>query len=346
MSLPRQRERRHQYGRQPDWNGGVFVRTYGPNVSDVTIATGEITAANPTDYAIYADIAANSGARARNLSVTTNGNVVGYIYMQTEGTGTVDLTTNAGVTGDIYVEASNQASTGAFTVNLNQDVGGNVWLHNYGTGTATVRTRNIAGTFAPQSTAANNSVVVDGTITMGTVVEPSSATAALAGVYLHRRRDQHRDLQRRHFRHLRRLRLSASAIWTVLSSACRPVWEAHPATVRRRSTPTDRSRLPVSPSRRRRECDGRVGISNFNSAVPVDVNLHGAVSATSISDTASTVIGISATQSGLGTLRLTADGTVTATANAAGSTAPGSGRRYGILGFQTRTPTSSAPTAM
>ena len=57
--------------------------------------------------------------------------------------------------------------------------------------------------------------------------------------------------------------------------------------------------------------------------VPVDFNLHGAVSATSISDTASTVQGILATQGGDSTLRLTADGNVTATANAAGSNATG-----------------------
>ena len=56
---------------------------------------------------------------------------------------------------------------------------------------------------------------------------------------------------------------------------------------------------------------------------PVDFNLHGAVSATSISDTASRVAGISAAQSGLSTLRLIADGAITATANAAGSTAFG-----------------------
>jgi uncharacterized protein with beta-barrel porin domain len=58
-------------------------------------------------------------------------------------------------------------------------------------------------------------------------------------------------------------------------------------------------------------------------AGPVDFNLHGAVSATAISDTASNVAGISAAQSGLSTLRLTADGAITATANAAGSTAFG-----------------------
>ena len=65
--------------------------------------------------------------------------------------------------------------------------------------------------------------------------------------------------------------------------------------------------------------------ASFSSSrvVPVDFNLHGAVSATSISDTASNVAGISAAQSGLSTLRLTADGAVTATANAAGSTAIG-----------------------
>ena len=57
--------------------------------------------------------------------------------------------------------------------------------------------------------------------------------------------------------------------------------------------------------------------------MPVDLNLHGAVSATSISDTASTVQGILATQGGDSTLRLTADGNVTATASAAGSNATG-----------------------
>ena len=58
-------------------------------------------------------------------------------------------------------------------------------------------------------------------------------------------------------------------------------------------------------------------------AAALDVNLHGAVTATSISDTASTVTGIAAGQSGLATLRLTADGAVTATASSAGSTATG-----------------------
>ncbi len=81
----------------------------------------------------------------RNLSVTTNGAVVGHIYLKTAGTGTVDLTTNAGVTGGIRLEATNSANTNAFTVRLNQDVAGDVSVSNLGTGTTTVRTRNITG---------------------------------------------------------------------------------------------------------------------------------------------------------------------------------------------------------
>ena len=305
-------------------NGGVFVRTYGPNVSDVTIATGEITAANPTDYAIYADIAANSGARARNLSVTTNGNVVGYINMQTEGTGAVELTTNAGVTGAIYVEASNQASTGAFAVNLNQDVGGNVRLYNAGTGAATVRTRNIAGTFSAQSNGGNNSIVVDGAITMGTVVETfGSYGGALAGVYLAGGGSNTATFKGAisgtfDFSTSPRppsggtvVGLSAG-LGSTSSDGSAALTANGPITVTGISIPGDSANVT-----------GVLVSSNFNSIVPVDVNLHGAVSATSISDAASTVIGISATQSSGGTLRLTADGTVTATANAPGSTSTG-----------------------
>jgi hypothetical protein len=128
--------------------GFVFARNIGTGgQSDFTIRTGEVTAADANQDAMYV-LVGNSRITGRNLSITTDGNVVGRISMSMMGTGTVDLTTNAGVTGNVRVEATNQASTGPFRVNLNQDVTGDVSLSNAGTGTTTVRTRNIAGTFS------------------------------------------------------------------------------------------------------------------------------------------------------------------------------------------------------
>ncbi len=145
--------------------GGIFIRTEGAQ-SDVTIATGAITT-DPAQNgnAISVDMGLST-ATGRNLSVTTNGAVVGNIFLRPAGIGTVDVTTNALVTGDIYLRAGNTANTNAFTVNLNQDVAGDVILQNSGTGTTTVRTRNITGgTLAFTGGGANSSLVVDGTIT-------------------------------------------------------------------------------------------------------------------------------------------------------------------------------------
>ena len=164
--------------------GGIFARNIGTaGLSDFTIRTGEISAADANQYAVYALIRNSfSPSSGRNLSVTTEGNVLGYIYMSSQGTGTVDLTTKGTVTGDVNVEATNQTSNGAFTVNLNQLVTGNVSLTDYGMGSATVHTGNIAGTFAASSYGANSSVVVDGNITRGTVAD-RFVSGTLAGVY-------------------------------------------------------------------------------------------------------------------------------------------------------------------
>ena len=145
--------------------GGIFIRTEGAQ-SDVTIATGAITT-DPAQNgnAISVDMGLST-ATGRNLSVTTNGAVVGNIFLRPAGIGTVDVTTNALVTGDIFLRAGNTANTNAFTVNLNQDVAGDVDLQNSGTGTTTVRTRNITGgTLSATGGGPNSSLVVDGTIT-------------------------------------------------------------------------------------------------------------------------------------------------------------------------------------
>ena len=138
--------------------GGILIQTEGAQ-SDVTIATGAITGG----------ISVTMGqltSAGRNLSVTTNGNVVGGIGLRTAGTGTVDVTTNAPVTGGISLRAGNAANTSAFTVNLNQSVAGDVSLQNSGTGTTTVRTGNITGgILTVNGGGANSSLVVDGNIT-------------------------------------------------------------------------------------------------------------------------------------------------------------------------------------
>ena len=125
-------------------HSGIFIRTEGAQ-SDVTIATGAITTDPAQNGSAISVNMGQSTATGRNLSVTTNGAIVGSIFLRTAGIGTVDLTTNALVTAGIDLRAGNTANTNAFTVNLNQDVAGNVILQNTGTGTSTVRTRSITG---------------------------------------------------------------------------------------------------------------------------------------------------------------------------------------------------------
>ncbi|MCC8963891.1 autotransporter domain-containing protein [Bradyrhizobium sp. Pear76] len=301
---------------------GIYVLTDGSQ-SDVTIATGAVSGdATNSNSAIFVRMG-QSLDTARNLSVTTNGAVVGGIYLQNGGVGTVDLTTNASVAGGINLEANNLANASAFTVKLNQDVSGNVSLQNTGSGTTTVRTHGITGgTLSVYATGGvNNSLVVDGNIARGNGPDAyffgalasvgfsaagGSNTATfngdLSGTF---------DTRTSTF-HTRGG--SVSGLYAGLGSTSSDGSAALNAngsiTVTGMSRPGDAANV--------------AGASLSASGVaPVDFNLHGAVAATSISDTASKVVGISAVQNNLGTMRLTADGAVTATAVGTGSTATG-----------------------
>ncbi len=303
---------------------GIFVLTDGPQ-SDVTIATGGVSGGT---YMAGSGIYVRMGQTfhtARNLSVTTNGAVSGGIYLQNGGVGTIDLTTNASVTGGISVQGNNSANTSAFTVKLNQDVSGAVSLQNYGTGTTTVRTKGITdGTLSVTAFGgASNSLVVDGAITKGSAPDPYYGFGgALAGVGFG----------------------SASGTNTVtFNGAISGTFDARASVTPSfgrtayglsaglgstssdgSATLTANGSITVTGMSRSGDTANLTGASlGAYGVVPVDFNLHGAVSATSISDTASKVVGVSATQNSLSTVNLTVDGAVTATAIGTGSTATG-----------------------
>jgi uncharacterized protein with beta-barrel porin domain len=302
--------------------GSLFARNIGSGgSSDFTIRTGEITDADQNGYGIYVQLGTSGRITGRNLSVTTDGNVAG-IYMSTTGTGTLDLTTNAGVTGDIYVEATNQANTNAFSVMLNRNVAGNVRLYNAGTGATTIWTRNIAGTFSAQGGGANSSVVVDGNVNAGTVGTTSSYGGTLASISL-----AGGGTNSATFNGAISGTFDASAAARATSNGMVTGLFAGLGSSSSDGSATLNANGPITVTGIGRPGDAAnvtgVSLSANSGMVPFDVNLHGAVSATSIGDTAATVIGITASQSRLATLRLTADGAVTATANAAGSTTTG-----------------------
>ena len=293
--------------------GGILIQTEGAQ-SDVTIATGAITGG----------ISVTMGqltSAGRNLSVTTNGNVVGGIGLRTAGTGTVDVTTNAPVTGGISLRAGNAANTSAFTVNLNQSVAGDVSLQNSGTGTTTVRTGNITGgILTVNGGGANSSLVVDGNITR-TGIADERFGSSLAEVNFGRGGTNTATFNGAIFG-----TFDTTATVLAPSTQFSNGLSAGLGTTSANGSAT----LNVNGSIAVTAIAQPGGAANVRGAslssggiVPVDFNLHGAVSATSISDTASTVIGIAAAQSGVSTLRLTAGGNVTATASAAGSDATG-----------------------
>lgn len=301
---------------------GIYVLTDGPQ-SDVTIATDGVSGGT---YTVGSGIYVRMGQSfhtARNLSVTTNGAVTGGIYLQNGGVGTIDLTTNASVAGGIFVQGNNSANTSAFTVKLNQDVSGAVSLQNYGTGTTTIRTKGITdGTLSvTASGGANNSLVVDGAITKGSGPD-SFYGGGLAGVGFG----------------------SASGTNTItFNGDISGTFDARTSVVHTSngtayglgaglgSTSSDgaatlnaNGSITVTGMSRAGDAANVTGASlSAYGVVPVDFHLHGAVSATSISDTASMVIGISVAQNNLSTANLTVDGAVTATAIGTGSTATG-----------------------
>ncbi|WP_166294951.1 autotransporter outer membrane beta-barrel domain-containing protein [Bradyrhizobium sp. 2S1] len=300
---------------------GIYVLSNG-NQSDVTIATGAVTGdTTQTGGGIYVRMGQGS-YYARNLSVTTNGAVVGGIYLQDGGTGTVDLTTNASVAGGIILQANNSANTSAFTAKLNQDVSGSVSLTNYGSGTMTVRTRGITGGTLTVSGGggANSSLVVDGNIAKGN--GPDQAYyGALASVGFSgagaNTATFNGDISGTFDT---RTSTSPSAGGTVagLSAGLGSTSSNGSAALNVNGSITITGMTPSG------------AVANVTGAslaaygvVPVDFNLHGAVTATSISDTASTVVGVSVAQNNLSATRLTADGAVTATAIGAGSRATG-----------------------
>ncbi|GKQ51256.1 hypothetical protein BRSPCE3_21110 [Bradyrhizobium sp. Ce-3] len=301
---------------------GIYVLT-GGSQSDVTIATGAVSGdTTQTGGGIYVRMGQNI-QNARNLSVTTNGAVVGGMYLQTGGIGTVDLTTNASVTGGIVLQANNSANTNAFTVKLNQDVSGSVSLQNYGTGTTTVRTHGITGGTLSVSTGAggtNNSLVVDGNIAKGNgpdfVYYGALASVGFSGAGTNTATFNGNisgTFDTRTF-------TSPSAGGSVagLSAGLGSTSSNGSAALNVNGSITVTG---MTPSGKVANVTGAsLGASGV---VPVDFNLHGAVTATSISDTASNVVGISVGQYNLAAARLTVDGAVTATAIGAGSTATG-----------------------
>ncbi|HEX7924823.1 MAG TPA: autotransporter domain-containing protein [Bradyrhizobium sp.] len=301
---------------------GIFVDTRGSQ-SDVTIATGAVTG-NTTQAggAIYVRMGQNSQT-ARNLSVTTNGAVVGGIYLQDGGTGTVDLTTNASVLGGITLLANNSANASAFTVKLNQDVTGNVSLQNYGTGTNTVRTRGITGGTLSVSGGGgvNNSLVVDGNIAKGNGPD-AIYYGALATVGFSRASGTNTATFNGDISGTfdTRTSTSPSAGGSVagLSAGLGSTSSNGSAALNVNGSITVTGMTPSG------QVANVTGASlGASGVVPVDFNLHGAVTATSISDTASSVVGINVGQYNLAATRLTVDGAVTATAIGAGSTATG-----------------------
>ncbi|MGY3589700.1 uncharacterized protein with beta-barrel porin domain [Bradyrhizobium sp. USDA 4341] len=309
---------------------GIFVDSSGSQ-SDVTIATGAVTGnTTQTGGGIYVRMG-QSTQTARNLSVTTNGAVVGGIYLQNAGIGTVDLTTNANVLGGINLQASNSANTNAFTVKLNQDVSGNVSLLNYGTGTNTVRTRGITGgTLAVSGGGGvNNSLVVDGNIAKGNGPDQSyygtlaSVGFSGAGTNI---ATFNGDISGTYDTRTSTFHTQGGTV-AGLSAGLGSTSSDGSATLNVNGS------ISITGMSRSGDAANVIGASMSASGVtPADFNLHGAVTATSISDTASKVVGISAGQYNLGTMRLTTDGAVTATAIGPGNTATGitaSGTSFG-----------------
>jgi len=298
----------------------IILRT-GGSQTDITIATGAVSGdTTQLGGGMYIEMGVFGGAPGgRNLSVTTNGAVVGNMYMQTAGTGTVDLTTNASVTGGIRLQASNSANSNAVTARLNQDVAGNVEMSNSGTGTTTVRTRGVTGgILSVGGGGANSSLIVDGNIARGVSTSTFGGILALANFTAGGNNTA-------------TFNGAISGTFDASAAASLSTIQATGLAAVLGSTSSDGSAVlnangPITVTGISRP--GAFAIvtgAQFtsNRVAPVDFNLHGAVSATSIGDTATNVAGISAAQGGLSTLRLTADGAITATANAAGSTAFG-----------------------
>jgi len=324
--------------------GSLFARNISSaGLSDVTIRTGDVTDANLNGFGIYVQLGNGGRVTGRNVSVTTDGNVAG-IRMSVMATGSIDLTTNAGVTNGINLEAGNLASSGAVRVNLNQDVAGDVSVSNAGsggltlqahniagnlaassgTGVLTVHAGNIAGSFGASSGGANSSVIVDGSVNTGTVTA-SRYSGSVAGVSLTGGGTNHATF-------------NGAISGTFDASAAGGAAETNGVVTGLSATLGSSSgngsasldaNEPITVTGIARSVDAAnvTGVSlraDFRSLVPVDFNLHGAVSATSIGGTAaSAVVGIAASQTGFSTLRLNSNGAVTATASAAGSTATG-----------------------
>ncbi|MDI1261787.1 MAG: hypothetical protein PS018_00835, partial [bacterium] len=298
----------------------IFARKFSPvGQSDITITTGDVSSGDPNLESIYVQLGV-SNPGGRNLSITTNGNITGSISASSRGTGTVDLTTNAGVTGNIFLQATNTAGTGAFMVNLNQNVTGSVTLQNSGTGTVAIRTKSIAGTFSSGGgSGTNNSIVVDGTITRPATADTSyGGTLASVGTGINGYATFNGAISGTFDASASPISTSGTAyglrasLGNINSVSSGVLTANGPITVTGMSRPGDAANVTGV----------RISTSANTTGV-FDVNLHGAVSATSISNTASTVYGIFVDPLGPSALRLTADGAVSASANAAGSTSTG-----------------------
>ncbi len=157
---------------------GIFAQTAGPQ-ADISIHTGAVTTA-PGQSAIFVRTApATSGGR--NFGVTTDGAIIGTIEIYNNGLGTTGLTARETVNGAIDIRATNTANTSAVTVTLDRDVNGGVTVRNAGTGSTNVHTHGITGgRLEASGTGANNSLVVDGNVAMGTQIAFGGSVALVS----------------------------------------------------------------------------------------------------------------------------------------------------------------------
>ena len=170
----------------------------------------------------------------------------------------------------------------ALTVTLDRDVNGAVTVRNAGTGSTNVHTHGITGgRLEASGTGANNSLVVDGNVAMGTQIAFGGSVALVNFTGPARKRPPSTAP-------FPVTSMPPSLGFSTSSTGSLPYWEAPQRTALRRSMPMGQSRLRAlaapaflgivtgAVSQQQWHCLGHF-------------NMHGAVSATSISDTISPV---------------------------------------------------------
>ncbi len=156
---------------------GIFAQTGAQG--DISIHTGAVTTV-PGQHAIFVRSApfTNGG---RYFGVTTDGVITGAIGVFNDGLGTTGLTARETVNGAINIQATNTANTSAVTVTLDRDVNGAVTVRNGGTGSTNVHTHGVTGgRLEATGTGANNSLVVDGNVAMGTQIAFGGSVALVS----------------------------------------------------------------------------------------------------------------------------------------------------------------------